>query len=636
MRTKHNRYSNLLLFAFVVGWAGIVPAFLSSLASGGTTSSLDEVLDQWAAALGGRDRLASIGTMHSHARAELFGLEGSLEEWFTADGKHRLDLDLSGVYTMTVVTTQQHSWYSEQKGAAVEQEGKDLEDEVRDVFLGTWSHLLPERMAGEVDLLATEHKTGEIAVRISPTAGTPVTVFLDDETHLPKRSKSTDDTGETLITTFSKWLSYEGILVATHVVMSTGSPENDVVVELSDVRFNEVPPAAAFEKPESAFDEVQFVNGESVSHIPLDIDGVHLFLQAHINESPPLWFILDTGASVTIFDRTTAVDLGFYLTGEVLGDGVGEEKVEVSFVQDISLCIPGVRLPEQTAAVVDLRELEAGFGREVHGILGYDFISRFVVEIDYQNSQLRLYDRERWEYGGNGAEVPIRFVDKKPICDGSITLPNGTLLDCTIRFDTGSGTTIRFNRPFTEEHDLISALPKTFESRGGSGLGGITRDCLGRIAAMRICDLEFEAPNCAFSRDEKGISADPSHACKVGGKFLERCTVILDYRGERIFLEPNDTFGAPFPGEMCGLTVRSGGRGDWHRLTVVDVIAGSPADEADIEVDDVIVSVDRKPATTVHLRDLKQMFSEQGRQIELEFERDGTLFQRTLRMEPIL
>jgi hypothetical protein len=636
MRNKRYQYCTLLLFVCVVGWAGIVVSFLWSPAIGGTTSSLDEVLDQWATALGGRDRLSDIRTTHIISTVKMFGLEGCAEEWFTAEGKHRLDLDLAGVFTMTVVTIPGHSWYKEQNSAAVQQEGKDLEDEIRDVYLGTWSYVLPDRMTGEIELLSAESEKNELAVRIVPSGGTEVTVILDQESHLPKRCESTDETGEALITSFSDWRTFEGILFPAHTEMITGTPENDTVIELSDIQFNETVPAGIFSKPVPPSEEVHFTTGYSVRDIPLDIDGVHIFLQGSIGDSPPLWFILDTGASMTCIDRATASSLGLEVTGQILGNGVGEEKVEVSFVQNVSLRVPGVELPKQTAAAVDLASLESGFGREIHGILGYDFISRFVVEIDYLNEKLHLYDRTQWEYRGSGSEVAIRFQNNKPVCDASITLPNGESIDCIIRFDTGSGTTIRFNRPFTEEHNLLATLPKVFESRGGFGLGGVTTDYLGRIAAIRIGDLEFMAPNCSFSQDEKGISADPSHAGKVGGRLLERCTVILDYGGERITLEPNATFGAPFPGEMCGMSIRSGSRGDWHTFTVVNVIAGSPADEAGMKAGDVIVSIDGRPATDLRLWDLKAMFREKARQIRMGLKRDGETFYRTLRMEPIL
>ena len=71
-----------------------------------------------------------------------------------------------------------------------------------------------------------------------------------------------------------------------------------------------------------------------------------------------------------------------------MAGGAGENKVEVSFIKDASFALPGVEIAGQTVATAKLREiLEARVGRPVDGILGYDLISRFVIEIDYRNAR---------------------------------------------------------------------------------------------------------------------------------------------------------------------------------------------------------------------------------------------------------
>jgi hypothetical protein len=355
-----------------------------------------------------------------------------------------------------------------------------------------------------------------------------------------------------------------------------------------------------------------------------------------MNDSGPLWFVLDTGAQVTVIDEEVAGDLGFELVGQVMGGGGGKGKVSVSFVQNASFRVPGVELTGQTVATAALRDiLETRAGREVDGILGYDFISRFVVEIDYWNGKLHLYDRNAWEYQGNGAEVPIRLVDNNPVCDATITLPDGRSMVGNFYFDTGSGTILSFTKPFTGKNELLSALPKKVKSAGG-GIGGVSHNYLGRITAVKVGDLEFKAPTCSFSRDDLGVGADAAYAGKIGGGILERCTVILDYERERIFLEPNPKFGTVFYGVMSGMQVTTGGRGDWHTFTITNVIDGSPADEAGVKPGDILVSVDGKPATELFKRDLTAMFREEGRKIRLGFSRNGRTTYKELTMKPML
>lgn len=598
---------------------------------------LEQLLDAWADAIGGRERLALARTTHILYAVKMFGLEGTLEEWSTAEGSHRLDLDLSGTVKLTLVRTPDNCWLMDQNGKVIEQEGKDLEDETRDIFLRTWSHLLPARMDGTAELLPPDPETGALKIKILPQDGTEATFWIDPDRHLPVRWESPAEAGETLSTTLADWRSFQGVLVPANIHQTTGTPENDMLMALQEIQINESPPAGAFDRPKERTEEVRFASGRAATDIPLDIDGVHIFLQAHLNDSEPLWFLLDTGASMTIIDREVADELGIDLTGQVMGDGVGEKKVAVTFGKDVSFRLHGVELGGQTVAVVPVHDIfEARFGRELDGILGYDFISRFVVGIDYLKAKLHLYEREGWKYEGNGTEVPIRIVDTRAVLDAAITLPGGSSIDCNLYVDTGSGVTLRLNKPFTEEHDLLSFLPKKLESTGGYGVGGATRDTRGRIAALKIGELEFKAPTCSFSHDDKGVGADATMSGKVGGGILERCTVFLDYERQRVILEPNPRFERPFLGEMSGLSISTGGRRDWHTFTVTHVVEGSPGHEAGVKVGDVIISMDGKPASALRKSDLTAMLREKDRKVRFGLRRDAEILFKELHVRPML
>src|SRR5882724_11807865 len=50
----------------------------------------------------------------------------------------------------------------------------------------------------------------------------------------------------------------------------------------------------------------RFVSGNSALGIPFQEDDGHIFLQVRINNSAPLWFGLDTGATRSIIDKGPA------------------------------------------------------------------------------------------------------------------------------------------------------------------------------------------------------------------------------------------------------------------------------------------------------------------------------------------
>lgn len=632
---RRTRTPAVFLAAVVVAVAAsAVPTTADTHANERT--SIDQVLDRWAEAVGGRAHLSGVQTLYTRSTVKMYGMEGTQEEWVAADGRHRLDLDLAGVVKVSIVNTATACWFLDQNGKVSEQSGKNLMDEVRDVYLATNSHLLPGRMPGKVELLGADPASGHVRAKILPDGGTEAVFWIDPRSNLPARWESPGESGEIVTTVLSDWHEFDGVLFPTRSVQSSSTSSNVAASHLTEVRVNEPVPAGIFDRPAEKGADYQFAAGRKATDIPLEVVGVHLFVQGRLNDSDPLWFLLDSGAEMTCIDQQVAQEAGLALEGQTAGSGNGPGEVDVSFVRDASFRFPGVTLTNQTVAALELRSLiEARFGHEVDGILGYDFISRFVVAIDYAKSRLHVYERDGWEYRGNGTEVPIWLVDKVPNCKATYTLPNGDVEECNVYVDIGSGTTLKFNKPYTEKHNLLASVPRKI-AYSGQGIGGRTNAYRGRIASLRLGDLVFEEPTCSFSQDDKGGRKYDDLAAQLGGGILERCTVILDYERERLFLEPNDRFGDAFPGTMSGLTIVTGGRGGWHEFTVVGVVEGCPGHQADVRAGDVIVAVDGRSADELSMADLNELFRQPGRTITLSVRRGDRVLSKELTMEPVL
>ena len=136
--------------------------------------------------------------------------------------------------------------------------------------------------------------------------------------------------------------------------------------------------------------DLQFASGQSARRIPFELVGNHIYLRGSVNNSEPLWFLLDTGAAGSYLDAQHAKALGLGVQGE-------SKTVLISF--------PGVQLRNQAFSIQPL-----GFwiydGHAVDGMLGYDFISRFVVQIDYANKTMNLFEPQGYRYRGSGELFP--------------------------------------------------------------------------------------------------------------------------------------------------------------------------------------------------------------------------------------
>ncbi|UCD94357.1 MAG: clan AA aspartic protease, partial [Candidatus Zixiibacteriota bacterium] len=135
---------------------------------------------------------------------------------------------------------------------------------------------------------------------------------------------------------------------------------------------------ALFEPPEEGAKDYQFVEGDCAENIPFEYIGNHLYIPVVIRGKERLW-ALDTGAPVTVLNKAFAEELGLELEGDIKGSGaVGT--VHASFTTLPPFSVKCIRFEEQTAAVVDMNELIKRLGIDMVGILGFDFLSRFVTK----------------------------------------------------------------------------------------------------------------------------------------------------------------------------------------------------------------------------------------------------------------
>lgn len=618
------------LFAAAVMTAGMLLPYRVVQAAEGL--SLDTVVERWTEALGGRDKLERVELVHSTATVSIMGLTGTLHEWASADGRHHLDLDLAGMFKVVIVFDNGSGWKRDQNGKIAALAGQELEDEISAAYVATMSYLVPGRMPGVLTYEGTEDGTGCHIVRAAPEGGVEVTFYLDPETFLPVRSEQPQQ-DRTLTASFSEWKAFDGVLFPTHIENRMGNPQHDQVFGITDVEVNGTPTAGVFEKPADKAQDYSFAEGNAARDIPIELNFVHIFLQARVNESEPLWFLLDTGASASVLSTSTAKALGLDLHGKVEGRGAGEGSVDANFVADVTYKLPGAVLERQTAVAIPLEALEPRMGRALDGILGYDMISRFVVEIDYAHGRLQLYDRRSYSYRGKGVRVPIHIEHGIPYVKATVTMPDGRTVDGEFALDTGASMAIGFTAPYTERHNLLDALPKKIFFQGGFGVGGESKAYIGRVSSVDVGAVKFQSPVAGFSQDQAGVGANPDLAGIIGGEILSRCTVIFDYERGEMILEPNATFEDPYDFNMSGLLLRAGGRGDWETLSVYRVMPDSPGAEAGIEAGDVIRTIDGRPSGEFTMSALNDYFKRDGQTVRITLTRDGDTLEKDVRLK---
>jgi Aspartyl protease len=269
-----------------------------------------------------------------------------------------------------------------------------------------------------------------------------------------------------------------------------------------------------------------------------------IFMQASLNGSQPLWMILDTGSSVTVFDESVSKTLGLRFNGEgnVYGPGQGAAQ-KLAFASHAALRLAGAELDDQTVATMPLDWFSRELGRTTDGLLGSNIIRNYVVEIDYANQVLRLLDPATYSYSGPGQRLPLQFIwDNIPSVRAEVVAQDGTAITGIFLIDSGATTAIWLTKAFSEAHPEFLSIPETIEVRNVVAVGGELSTRLGRVPAVRLGGFVVANPSAQFSQNSSGIFATPGLAGTIGAQMLRRFKVVLDYPHMEMILEPNEQF----------------------------------------------------------------------------------------------
>ena len=237
---------------------------------------------------------------------------------------------------------------------------------------------------------------------------------------------------------------------------------------------------------------LQFASGQSASRIPFERVENYVYLRARLNGSEPLWFLFDTGATAFYFDVERAKALG-------LGQN--------DFVKGVSLDFPGVKLSNQK-----FLPLHLGFGiyngHAIDGLLGYDFISRFVVEIHYADNTISLNEPNSYKYSGSGEIVPLTLLEddsggKVPIVKVKIMQRGRAAVEGRFLTDTGVRSAVSFNTPFVDANKLLQSAGQTIQVPLGAGaMVRESKQSIGRVPNIQFGRFTFKKPVAIYFQDK--------------------------------------------------------------------------------------------------------------------------------------
>ncbi len=568
-------------------------------------SDVSPLLDAWASAVGGRERLAGVAVVAVAGTIKLGGLEGPYHLWESGRGERREEIDLGPAGRDVDVFDGTRGWTVDRNHHVRDLDGPEIEDELALAYLGAEAALLPDRRAGKVT------RVDAATLRLEPAGGRALTVAFDPATHLPA-TITRHDAEKTRVVTLADWRPVAGVRTPFTITDEDGDPRDTRVIHVERAMltdWKEVASAPPFTRPADGPPDWHFTAGNRVT-LPLEIQHGLIVVQVGVNGSAPQAFILDTGAEVTVINTSRLAKLGLKSLGS-LAVGAGGGDVEMSYIDGVSLAVPGLTVGPQVVTAVPLDPMEPLFGHPIDGVLGYDFLSRFVVEVDYEKKTLTLTDPAGYQHTGDGEAIPITLAGSTPNASASILLMERAPVTAQFVVDTGCSCEVSFNAPFARSQKLLEGVAHVFTPPAGSsrGAGGETHEVMAHIEGLTLGHQTVKRPIADFPTDTVGAMADPDSAGLLGGELWRRFVVTFEYTHKTMWLAPNRHFSAGSPAIGTGIVLTTSGEGQ-HQITVMGIVPGTPGAEAGLAVGDVLNKLDQTPSAKLSLDDIEKTLRE--------------------------
>jgi len=378
--------------------------------------------------------------------------------------------------------------------------------------------------------------------------------------------------------------------------------------------------------------KVRFISGNNALRIPFELSGNLILLQTTVNDSAPLWFILDTGATDSVIDSQLAKTLSLKVIGRTLGTG-GAGTATALIFRGTTLKLRNVEAVNLTLYGFPLDSLSAPFGRRISGVIGNDILKQLVVEVDYVSQVLNFYEPASYQYSGAGVVIPIT-LEGYPFVRARITLDGRRVIEGKFEIDSGATNAIMFNTPFVDRNRLLEGISKSNQVRTG-GVGGSAVAFSGRLKSMSLGSLQLENLIARFSLARRGDDASAKYDGLIGDDILRRFRVVFDYSRRRMMLEPNVHFSEPYEADMTGLDLATEGD-DFSVVVVNEVEKNSPGAEAGIQGEDVITAIDGRPVKQFTITQIRKMFMLDGKEYLISLKRGQKELQTKLRLRRLI
>ncbi|HEY1751784.1 MAG TPA: aspartyl protease family protein [Caulobacteraceae bacterium] len=475
------------------------------------------------------------------------------------------------------------SWWADEKGLPSVQDTPDaLADAATQSYedRNGWFHPGPDDAPAFVGEKTDGGRTFEL-VRLSPPGARPMTLWIDAATHRLARLVVVDADQRVTTTSYGDYRHVHGVWFPFTQRTSSGDPSADSIATARQVVFRPLP-ERDFEPPPSRILDARLLTGGRPAVIAFQLVAGEIIVPVSVDGGPPLPFFLDSGA-LNLITPEAARRLHVDVAGALNTNGAGDAQATASVAHVRSYRVGQAELTDQRFVVIPLpRDVIAlGGAQPLAGLIGYEFLRRFAVRIDFHRKLLTVWPPGEAAPPGSGAVVPLRLGGRDLFIEASLAGAKGLF-----GVDTGDDGSVTLFKSFFRSHAIPVELPPIRSLQ--EGVGGQSATLTTRAPDLTIGPYAIPRPLIDLRFAAGGAFASDQLAGNLGTQVFRNLVTTFDLPHRRLYVKPAPEFGYAQPYNRTGAHIQLGEDG---RVTVAQIDEGSPAAIAGLVVGDQLVKV---------------------------------------------
>lgn len=357
------------------------------------------------------------------------------------------------------------------------------------------------------------------------------------------------------------------------------------------------------------------------------LSGGIILIRARIDNIPDtLNFVLDTGSGGISLDSETVVTYKFITEiSDKTIRGIAGIKT-VAFTNNHTLQLPGLAVEHLDFHINNYDLLTSVYGVKIDGIIGFSFLRRYIVKIDYDLLKIEVLTPGTIKYPKGGYFMKPTFT--------SLIYPQAQIEDERVFtnrfiFDTGAGLCMLLSEDYVSDSMVLRKKRKRYPTQA-EGLGGKKTMDITVIQSVQIGNYKFRKVPVYIFSDDYNITSYPLLGGLLGNDLLRRFNVILNYPEQSVYLKPNNHFKDEFDYSYTGLGIYQ----VEQNIVIVDIMPNSPGEKGGFKPGDIIISIDNNFSKNVQA--FKTALQNAGNTVRIVVLRNGQPLALKLQVKNIL